>query len=82
MRMGGGFGGIGAQRGMGGQAERSPRSRSGRDVPIPRMPSKAKKKALRVFWISCRKCGRCFGLGAGLLARWALCSWPSIAFPG
>ncbi len=36
MRMAGGFGGIGTQRGMGGHAERSPRSREGREVSPPK----------------------------------------------
>jgi ABC-type multidrug transport system fused ATPase/permease subunit len=36
MRMAGGFGGIGTQRGMGGHAERSPRSREGRDLSAPK----------------------------------------------
>ena len=39
--MGGGFGGIGSQRGMGGQAERSPRTRVSRDSS-PEQPEKKK----------------------------------------
>src|SRR5450631_3228676 len=34
MRMSGGFGGIGTQRGMGGRAERSPSLKAGRDLSI------------------------------------------------
>jgi ABC-type multidrug transport system fused ATPase/permease subunit len=46
MRMAGGFGGIGTQRGMGGHAERSPRSREGRDAPA----SKGGKANLSRAW--------------------------------
>ena len=51
MRMAGGFGGMGTQRGMASRAERGPRRARGGSA------DESKKKP-RGFWINCRKFGR------------------------